>query len=168
MYELYAAECEACLAQGLVLPAHDYVLKSSHTFNILDARGAIGVTERQGYFRRMREMARKVAEAYLEQRKNLEYPLLKQTTDGRPQTVAKASSVVHSPSSFLLEIGTEELPAGDVDAALTQLRERTPLWLAELGLEHGPVRVHATPRRLAVFVESLLPRQPDREDLVRG
>src|SRR5512137_1684602 len=76
MYELYARECNACLEQGLVLPAHDYVLKCSHTFNILDARGAIGVTERQGYFRRMREMARRVAEAYLEQRKQLEYPFL--------------------------------------------------------------------------------------------
>ena len=43
MYELYSAEADACLAQGLLVPAHDYVLKSSHTFNILDARGAISV-----------------------------------------------------------------------------------------------------------------------------
>ena len=61
-----------------MLPAHDYVLKCSHTFNVLDTRGAIGVTERQGYFRRMRELARRVAVAYLEQRQELEYPLLKQ------------------------------------------------------------------------------------------
>jgi glycyl-tRNA synthetase len=168
MYELYAAECEACLAQGLVLPAHDYVLKSSHTFNILDARGAIGVTERQGYFRRMREMARRVAEAYLEQRKNLEYPLLKQSQTSNVTSQAVPSTFDLRPSTFLLEIGTEELPANDVDTALAQLRERTPLWLAELALEHGPVRIHATPRRLAVFVESLAPRQPDREDVVRG
>ena len=170
MYELYAAECEACLAQGLVLPAHDYVLKCSHTFNILDARGAIGVTERQGYFRRMREMARKVAEAYLEQRKNLEYPLLKDEGGIQKDEVKPVdfSSFILHPSSFILEIGTEELPAADVDAALGQLRERVPAWLAELGLEHGPVRIHATPRRLAVFVESLSPRQPDREDLAKG
>jgi glycyl-tRNA synthetase len=170
MYELYAAECEACLAQGLVLPAHDYVLKCSHTFNILDARGAVGVTERQGYFRRMREMARRVAEAYLAQRKELEYPLLKseggsQKTEAKP---ADFSTFILHPSSFILEIGVEELPAADVDTALTQLRERVPLWLAELGLEHGPARIHATPRRLAVFVESLSPRQPDREDIAKG
>lgn len=67
-----------------------------------------------------------------------------------------------------MEIGVEELPAADVDTALTQLRERVPLWLAELGLEHGPARIHATPRRLAVFVEALSPRQPDREDLAKG
>jgi glycyl-tRNA synthetase len=169
MYELYAAECNACLEQGLVLPAHDYVLKCSHTFNILDARGAIGVTERQGYFRRMREMARKVAEAYLAQRKELEYPLMKQTEDKGPMTKAKpAFTSVLGPQSFVLEIGTEELPAGDVDSALTQLRERTPAWLDSLGLEHGSVRAYATPRRLTVYVESLSPQQPDREDLVKG
>ena len=173
MYELYAAECEACLAQGLVLPAHDYVLKCSHTFNILDARGAIGVTERQGYFRRMREMARRVAEAYLVQRKELEYPLLKEGEQGLGnqairKTVPPNYQIPNHPSTFLLEIGTEELPAADVDTALAQLRERVPAWLAELALEHGPVRVYATPRRLTVFVEALAPRQPDREDIAKG
>jgi len=169
MFELFERECNSCLEAGLVLPAHDYVLKCSHTFNILDTRGAVGVTERQGYFRRMRELARRVAEAYLTQRKELEYPLLKQTEDGRRKTEAKAvMASVLGPSSFVLEIGTEELPSNDVDSALVQLRERVPLWLAELALEHGPVRIHATPRRLAVFVESLAPEQPDREDLVKG
>jgi glycyl-tRNA synthetase len=170
MFELFERECNACLEAGLVLPAHDYVLKCSHTFNVLDTRGAIGVTERQGYFRRMRELARRVAEAYLEQRKNLEYPLLKQTGDGRPQTVMSTPpSTVHGPSSFLLEIGTEELPSGDVDAALAQLRSRVPAWLnEELGLAHGEIRIDATPRRLAVFVEALAPEQPDREELVKG
>ncbi len=169
MYELYARECNACLEQGLVLPAHDYVLKCSHTFNILDARGAISLTERQGYFRRMREMARRVAETYLEQRKEMEYPLLKESGEKRVESSPKLSySPISTPQSLVLEIGVEELPAGDVDAALSQLRERTPAWLAELGLEHGALQVHATPRRLAVFVESLAPRQPDREDLVKG
>ncbi|MDW8277427.1 MAG: glycine--tRNA ligase subunit beta [Anaerolineales bacterium] len=77
-------------------------------------------------------------------------------------------STVNYPSSFLLEIGTEELPAGDVDAALAQLRERVPAWLQELRLEHGTVSVHATPRRLTVFVENLAPAQADREELVKG
>ena len=63
-------------AASLVLPAHDYVLKCSHTFNVLDTRGAIGVTERQAYFGRMRDLSRRVAEAYLEQRQQLEYPWL--------------------------------------------------------------------------------------------
>jgi glycyl-tRNA synthetase len=169
MYELYAAECNACLEQGLVLPAHDYVLKCSHTFNIMDARGAVGPTERQGYFRRMREMARKVAEAYLEQRKNLEYPLLHETgKSSKEQTVTSAPLSISTSAPLLLEIGVEELPANDVDVALTQLRERTPGWLDSLGLEHGSVKVFATPRRLAVIVESLAPRQADREDVIKG
>ena len=168
VFERFEREADAALAQGLVVPAHDYVLKCSHTFNIMDARGAVGVTERQGYFRRMRELARRVGETYLEQRKALEYPLLKQTSDNRPLTIAKPSSIVHGPSSFLLEIGTEELPPSDVDAAVSQLRERVPALLKELSLEHGPVRIEGTPRRLIVFVDSLLPNQPDREDVVKG
>jgi glycyl-tRNA synthetase len=59
MYDLYRAEAESCLAQGLVLPAHDYVLKCSHAFGSLDARGAIGVTERQVFYGQMRDLARK-------------------------------------------------------------------------------------------------------------
>ncbi|MBN1452446.1 MAG: glycine--tRNA ligase subunit beta [Anaerolineales bacterium] len=170
VFERFEAECNACLEQGLVLPAHDYVLKCSHIFNTLDTRGAIGVTERQGYFRRMRELARRVAVAYLEQRKELEYPLLK-TSDVSHQTSAKVSSLksdITSPTSFLLEIGVEELPHTDVNDILTQFRERVPAWLDELRLEHGPVRVEATPRRAAVFVETLSPSQPDLEDLVKG
>ncbi len=168
VFERFEREAEACLAQGLVVPAHDYVLKCSHTFNILDARGAVGVAERQALFRRMRELARRVAETYLEQRKELEYPLLKQTEDRRPKTVAKPLSTVHGPSSFLLEIGTEELPASDVDTAHTQLETRIPALLDELRLEHGEVRLFSTPRRLVVSIDSLSPRQPNREDLVKG
>jgi glycyl-tRNA synthetase len=169
MYDLYRAEAEACIAAGLVLPAHDYVLKCSHTFNALDCRGAIGVTERQVFYGQMREMARHVAETYLEQRKAAEYPLLK--TEGEKQTIeSRTSSAKFSlqPAPFLLEIGVEELPASDLDSALEQLRKNVPAWLDDLHLEHGTISVSGTPRRLAVSVESLAARQPDREDLVKG
>jgi glycyl-tRNA synthetase len=170
MYDLYKAEAESCIAAGLVLPAHDYVLKCSHTFNALDCRGAIGVTERQAFFGQMRDMARRVAETWLEQRKEAEYPLLKKTTDDGPRTTAATSpsSVVGGPSSFLLEVGVEELPASDLDSALEQLTRNVPAWLDDLRLEHGTVTVSGTPRRLAVMIDSLAPRQPDREDLVKG
>ena len=65
------------IEKGLVLPAYDYCLKCSHTFNILDARGVISVTERQALIGRVRNMARRVAEAYLKQREELGFPLLK-------------------------------------------------------------------------------------------
>jgi glycyl-tRNA synthetase len=175
VFERFEREAEACLAQGLVLPAHDYVLKCSHIFNTLDTRGAVGVTERQAFFRRMRELARRVAEGYLAQRKELEYPLLKDE-GGRRKAETKAvmptnnlhpSFILH-PSSFILEIGVEELPAADVDSAHAQLKERIPSLLAELHLEHGDLRVFSTPRRLVVSIADLSPRQPDRQDLVKG
>jgi glycyl-tRNA synthetase len=170
MYDLFSAEADACLAQGLLVPAHDYVLKSSHTFNILDARGAISVAERQAFFRRMRELARRVAEGYEMQRKELEYPLLKedQNSKGKTKFASVPSLSNPRPEHFLLEIGVEELPAGDVDVAQDQLSKRVPSLLAELRLEHGDIRIFATPRRIVVSVSELAPEQPDREDLVKG
>jgi len=76
MYELFEAEAEACLERKAGAACHDYVLKCSHTFNVLDTRGAIGVTERAAYFGRMRDLSRRVAEAYVEQRQALEFPWL--------------------------------------------------------------------------------------------
>ncbi len=168
MYDLFSAEAEACLEQGLILPAHDYVLKCSHTFNVLDTRGAVSVAERQAFFRRMRELARRVAEAYVEQRKELGHPLLKESQKSKVESQAKPSTFDLRPSTFLLEIGVEELPASDVDSAHEQLLARLPSFLDELYLTHGDIRVFATPRRLAVSIESLSPNQPDRESLVKG
>ena len=178
MYALYEAEANACLAQNLVLPAHDYVLKCSHTFNVLDSRGAIGVTERQALFGRMRDLSRRVAEAYLAQRQRLEYPFLKENEEtrrhGDAETVSYRPSVnisphlLVSPSPLLFEIGTEELPAGDLDAALDQLNQRVPALLSDLRLEHGALHIYGTPRRLVVHVEELSPAQPDLEQIVKG
>ena len=77
VYDVYERETGRALEAGSVISAYDYVLKSSHLFNVLDTRGAIGVTERAGYFRRMRDMTRNVAQAYAEKREELGYPLLK-------------------------------------------------------------------------------------------
>ncbi|MCZ2126772.1 MAG: glycine--tRNA ligase subunit beta [Anaerolineales bacterium] len=167
MYDLFSAEAEACLAQGLVLPAHDYVLKCSHMFNVLDTRGAISVAERQAFFRRIRELAKGVATAYEAQRKEAEYPLLK-TKDKRPKTATATPSSVLRPQSFLLEIGVEELPASDVDSAHAYLATRIPTLLDELYLDHKDIRVFTTPRRIVVSIDSLAPNQPDREDVVKG
>ena len=170
LYHIYEAEAERCLDEGLVMPAHDYVLKCSHTFNILDTRGAIGVTERQGYFRRMRDLARKVAAAYTAQREDLGHPwgcADSQAAYSPPQVPAPPPPP-DEPADFLLEIGTEELPPAELDAALSQLRQAVPALLERLRLEHGEVRVLGTPRRLVVHVRDLAPRQPDRELVVKG
>ena len=68
------------LEEGLVITCLDYVLKCSHTFNLLDARGAVSVTERAGYIARIRNLARVVAKTFVAERKRLGYPLLDEET----------------------------------------------------------------------------------------
>ena len=77
MFNICEEEAIRVAERQLVQPAYDYVLKCSHLFNLLDARGAISVTERTAYIGRVRNLARMVAREYLEQRKRLNYPLLK-------------------------------------------------------------------------------------------
>jgi len=77
LFDEYQRESLRLIEQGLVLPAYDFCLKCSHTFNILDARGAISVTERTHFIGRVRALARRVAEAYLKQREEMGYPLLR-------------------------------------------------------------------------------------------
>ena len=76
LFERFEAEATRLCTAGLVLPAYDYCLKCSHVFNILDARGAIGVTERQRYIGRVRALARRSAEGYVDARARLGFPLL--------------------------------------------------------------------------------------------
>jgi glycyl-tRNA synthetase len=171
-YNFYEAECKRCLDAGLVIPAHDYVLKCSHTFNILDTRGAIGVTERAGYFGRMRRMSHLVAKAFVEQREKLGFPLMKymparQKIEDRGLKI-EASRQTEAPQAFLLEIGSEELPSHDVTDALAYLQEAAPKFLAGLRLRYDHLSILGTPRRLVVLAEGLAPRQQDLEEIVRG
>lgn len=76
LFSLYEREAKRVLESGLVLPAYDYVLKCSHTFNLLDARSAISVTERTGYIARVRALAGACCRAYAEQRRTMGYPLM--------------------------------------------------------------------------------------------
>ena len=74
----FEAEAKRLIEAGLPLPGYEMVLKCSHTFNLLDARGAISVTERAAYIGRVRNLARLVAQAYYESRERLGFPMLKQ------------------------------------------------------------------------------------------
>ncbi len=77
LFEQYEKECLRLADKSLILPAYDYVLKCSHTFNLLEARGAISVSERTNYIARVRNLAKACAEGFLKLRKELGYPLLK-------------------------------------------------------------------------------------------
>jgi glycyl-tRNA synthetase alpha chain len=77
-FEAFERESVRLIGLGLVLPAYEFCLKCSHTFNLLDARGAFSVTERTGYIARVRSLAKLSAEAYLRQREEMGFPLLKE------------------------------------------------------------------------------------------
>lgn len=77
LFSMYEEEAKKTMNNGLVFPAYDYVLKCSHTFNLLDARGVISVTERTGYIGRVRNLAREIAKAYVAERERLGFPMLK-------------------------------------------------------------------------------------------
>jgi glycyl-tRNA synthetase len=172
IYDTYENEARRCLEAKLVVPAHDYNLKCSHLFNVLDARGAIGVTERAQYFRRMRTISRQVAEAYTEQRQRLEYPFM--DVPGWQETREKAGAATpswtpyESAQTFVLEIGSEELPSNDLTSAIRQLRTVVPEFLERLRLRYDHIRVDGTPRRLALIVSQLEPRQTDLETVAKG
>jgi glycyl-tRNA synthetase alpha chain len=76
LFDEFEAQCKRLAAAELVLPAYDYCMKCSHTFNLLDARGAISVTERQRYIGRVRALAKACAEGYVLSRARLGFPLL--------------------------------------------------------------------------------------------
>ncbi|ASK63162.1 glycine--tRNA ligase subunit alpha [Virgibacillus phasianinus] len=76
LFAMYEKEAKTVMEKGLVFPAYDYVLKCSHTFNLLDAKGVISVTERTGYIARIRNLARKIAKTYVKEREKLGFPML--------------------------------------------------------------------------------------------
>ena len=165
--DLYNAEAEACIERGLVAPAHDYVLRQSQAFNILDTRGAIGVTERAKFFAAMRSQARRISELYVEQRQHEEYPWLAdgqehREDEGKSNRRKDVTTVqVSEPQSLLIELGSEELPAGDVPVGIRQMELRLRDLLDQARLTYGDLFVSGTPRRLVAHVQELAPRQQD-------
>jgi len=77
LFDMYEKECLSLTEKELVFPAYDFVLKASHAFNLLDARGAISVTERAHYIGRVRNLSKACAEGYVTQREKMGFPLLK-------------------------------------------------------------------------------------------
>jgi len=166
LFNMYEKEAYACFDKGLVLPASDYVLKCSHVFNVLDARKSISVTERVGYIGRVRNMARRCAQGYCEQREEMGCPLLKTKPEsrraGKPESRKTEEPESQPQSDFLLEVGTEEIPALYIQPALEQMEKRISKLLKDNRLEFKSVRVMGTPRRLVLSVEGISTHQPDR------
>eukprot|EP00192_Tetraselmis_astigmatica_P002230 CAMPEP_0117679166 /NCGR_PEP_ID=MMETSP0804-20121206/17675_1 /TAXON_ID=1074897 /ORGANISM="Tetraselmis astigmatica, Strain CCMP880" /LENGTH=1066 /DNA_ID=CAMNT_0005488581 /DNA_START=94 /DNA_END=3295 /DNA_ORIENTATION=- len=170
-FDLFVAEATAMLEKRLPVPAYDHLLKTSHAFNILDARGAIGVTERAKCFGDMRALARRVTQLWTERREEQGYPLGTVQLPGDAATGAVDPSLMPQKGTaapFVLEIGCEELPPDDLDSVLDALQSSVPELLKELNLSYERLKVEGTPRRLAVMVEGLAAYQEDVEQRLRG
>jgi glycyl-tRNA synthetase alpha chain len=76
IFDLYESQCRELISKRLVLPAYDYCIKASHLFNLLDARGAVSVTERAGMIARVRDLAKQCATAYIAHRNEMDHPLM--------------------------------------------------------------------------------------------
>ncbi len=167
LFEDYAAEARRMLDARLPVPAHYYVLKCSHSFNVLDARGAVPTTERAKAFGRMRALAREVAQLWAQRRAELGHPL--GVCDPLPAAAVPAElPQVSAPSTALFEIGTEELPAAEVSRTAEAVRQALADRLGATRLGHGEIRTYATPRRVVAVIENVAPREPDAQRTVRG
>jgi glycyl-tRNA synthetase len=175
LFEIYREEAQSCIERGLVIPAHDLVLRQSHTFNLLDSRGAIGVTERAKYFAAMRTQARAISELYVKQRQQEEYPWLEDGGNGALSAIAVATTPAgESPvpvsvaQDFVLELGSEELPAQDVVDGIAQIQAKFAELLSSYRLGYEDLRVTGTTRRLVAYIRGLAPRQTDEVVERRG
>ena len=180
LFSTYEKETHACLDAGLVLPATDHVLKCSHTFNMLDARGVISVTERVSYIERVRRLAQRIARAYVKQREEMEHPLIgKWAAVGgicNPDASETAVGGICNPDSsetqetadLLFEIGTEEIPASYVPPVLEQLRETTAKSLTNHRIPFGDIETLGTPRRITLSIKDIKTLQESEDTEVVG
>ena len=174
LFSTYEKETHACLDAGLVLPATDHVLKCSHTFNMLDARGVISVTERVSYIERVRRLAQRIARAYVKQREEMEHPLIGRfNTETTSTAVGAVSNRTESDkeqdtADLLFEIGTEEIPASYVPPVLEQLREIATESLTNHRIPFGEVQTLGTPRRITLSIKDVKTLQESQETEVVG
>ena len=160
-FEDYEREAKRLFEAGLPLPGYDFVMKASHAFNLLDARGVISVTERTGYIQRIRDLACLAAEGYLAMREEQGFPLLdrwQSEPHPDPQNQPPAGEISVDPAQrddFVLEIGSEELPAEFVPIGCRNLESDLRALLDSMDVEYQDVHVMGTPRRLTAYVTGL-------------
>ena len=175
-FSTYEKETHACLDAGLVLPATDHVLKCSHTFNMLDARGVISVTERVSYIERVRRLAQRIARAYVTQREEMKHPLMGRfgTTenlildDRSLELPYNTPQPTQNTSDLLFEIGTEEIPASYVPPALDQLNKIANDSLTEHRIPFGNIQTFGTPRRITLAIKDIKTLQESQKTEIVG
>ncbi|HRD56155.1 MAG TPA: glycine--tRNA ligase subunit beta, partial [Parachlamydiaceae bacterium] len=161
-FDDYEKEAKKLIALNLPVPAYDFVMKASHAFNLLGARGAISVTERAGYIGRIRELAREVAESYLKFRENLKHPLSHKFKGNEIKEIPLlelskrlGASDPGAKDEFLLEIGTEELPATFVPIGCQNLKKEIAKLLQDEGITFDEIVTYGTPRRITAHIKNI-------------
>ena len=175
-FEDYEKEAHRLVSENLPIPAYDFVMKASHAFNMLDARGVISVTERTGYIARIRDLACLVAKEYLKSREEQAYPLLtrfgaiSQKAEAAPAPLSHELMDAGSDKreEYLLEIGSEELPATFVPIGCRQLDKGIRELLEKEKIPFKSLKTYGTPRRLAVCVEGLALGKPSHVTEKKG
>jgi glycyl-tRNA synthetase len=167
LLDTYAAEAQRMVDAGLPLPAHGYVLKMSHAFNVLDARGVVSTAERAAEFTRMRQLSNAVAKLWVSTREAAGFPLgtVAAPTPSPTATTGEASS---GPALLVFEIGVEEMPPAEARSARDHVETTLVARLADSRLAHGTVTVHATPRRIVATVADVAAVEADQTRTVRG
>lgn len=168
-FEDFEKEAKRLIANGLPIPAYDFAIKASHAFNILDARSAISTTARVDLMHRIRDLSKGVAEAYIVERENLGFPLLsptEKTEHKKPSFAFPRIFPSYKNDDFLLEIGSEELPATFVPAGMIQLEKAIRNLFQDKGIRFESLKVYGTPRRLAIHLTDL-PRFTPSETVER-
>ncbi len=159
-FDTHETACQNLLSDKLVLPAYEQMVKASHSFNLLDARHAVSVTERQRFILRVRTLARGVAEALSREPRSARLSAAQERRRG--------ASGLMSARDLLFELGTEELPPRTLQGLSAALTDGIVKGLDGAGIAHGAARGFATPRRLAVLVRSCAERAADRQVERRG
>jgi glycyl-tRNA synthetase len=167
LLDTYAAEAQRMVDAGLPVPAHSFVLKMSHAFNVLDARGAVSTAERASEFTRMRQMSNAVAKLWITSREDAGLPL-GTTPEPKAPAPVRSGEAPTAPATFVLEIGVEEMPPSEARTAREQIETALIKRLAQGRLAHGRVTVHATARRIVATVTDVAPWETDQTRTVRG
>ena len=169
LYETYVGEATRMVEQRLPVPAHQYILKSSHAFNVMDARGAISTTERAKAFATMRRLMRDTAALWIERREELGFPLNREPVVSQADVeVADRSALPTEPQTLVLEIGVEELPPHVVPQTVEAVRAALTEKLGATRLAHGAITVDGTPRRIVAVIEDVAVGEPDATQLRKG
>jgi glycyl-tRNA synthetase len=172
LLDIYAGEARRLIALRLPVPAYSYVLKCSHTFNVLDARGAVSTAERAAMFAQMQQLSGEVAQLWMSTRADQGHPLgtVAPLEPAGPASFPEPlpTGEAHEARDFVLEVGTEEMAPSAAAMAREQFSRLVADGIATTRLDHGPVTVYATPKRLIAVVTGVAARESDYVRTVRG